>query len=129
MANKKLLDKETEEKIQELTASSLAELQGSCYWVEMDEDYFADLRKRFNASADEIGPRKFKTFINKDLPIYMIVIPAGRLHNQDKVVQYYHTIVEDLHLGECNGSYELVTEDDLISKYNINYSGNEQTVR
>jgi len=52
----------------------------------------------------------------------LMVIPAGRQHNGEEMVQYFHIITEDLELGECNGSYELVTKKDLEEKFNIKYN-------
>jgi len=121
MVEKNLSDEQIQKEIEQLTHQALEELDKGSYWVEMDEDYFNELRERFEKGPDEIGPRQFKTYINNDLPIYMIVIPAGKQHNGDESVQYFHTIVEDLELGECNGSYGLITETELENKYNIIY--------
>ena len=91
-------------------------------WDEMNEDYFAHLRERFQKGPDEIGPRLWKSYQNKMIPMQLMVIPAGRQHDGDKMVQWFHTIVEDLHLGECNGEYALITETELLEKYNINFN-------
>ena len=121
MVEQNLSDEQTQKEIEQLTQEALKELDRGSYWVEMDEDYFNELRERFEKGPDEIGPRQFKTYINKDLPIYMIVIPAGKQLNGEHIVQYFHTIVEDLDMGDCNGSYELITESELENKYNIIY--------
>jgi len=91
-------------------------------WDEMNDDYYNHLRERFKKNDGEIGPRQFKQFQHSTLPIQMIVIPAGRQHSDDGVVSYYHTITEDLQVGECNGSYELLTEKELEEKFNIKYN-------
>jgi len=91
-------------------------------WSEMDEAYYEHLRERFKKGPDEIGPRLFKQFQNVFLPIQMMVIPAGRQHNGEEVVSYYHTLTEDMELGECNGSYALLTEQELEEKFNIKYN-------
>ncbi len=91
-------------------------------WNEMDEVYYEHLRDRFKKGSDEIGPRQFKQFQNAFLPIQMMVIPAGRQHNGEEVVSYYHTLTEDMEVGECNGSYELLTEKELEEKFNIKYN-------
>lgn len=91
-------------------------------WNEMDESYYQHLRERFKKGEDEIGPRQFKQYQNKFLPIQMMVIPAGRQHNGEEMVQYFHTITEDMEVGECNGSYELITESELDEKFNIKYN-------
>ena len=97
-------------------------LFGESIWIEMDEAYFELLRANYDKDETEIGPRRFKTYINKDLPIYIIIIPAGRQHNGERMVQYFHLVVEDFELGECNGSYELIDEDTLFNKFNIKYN-------
>jgi predicted RNA-binding protein with TRAM domain len=51
-----------------------------------------------------------------------MVIPAGRQHDGDKVVQMFHIIVEDLEGGECNGEYSLISETELLDKYNLNFN-------
>lgn len=91
-------------------------------WSEMDDAYYDHLRERFQKGPDEIGPRQFKQFQNAFLPIQMMVIPAGRQHNGEEMVQYFHTITEDMEEGECNGSYELLTEKELEEKFNIKYN-------
>ena len=47
-------------------------------WHEMDDEYYEHLRGRFGKGSDEIGPRDFKTYKGVGIPIYMMVIPAGR---------------------------------------------------
>lgn len=91
-------------------------------WSEMDDVYYDHLRERFQKGPDEIGPRQFKQFQNAFLPIQMMVIPAGRQHNGEEMVQYFHTITEDMEEGECNGSYALLTENELEEKFNIKYN-------
>lgn len=91
-------------------------------WDEMDDTYFEALREKFKKGKDEIGQRQFKTFMNRSIPIWMMVMPAGRQHDGEKMVQYFHTITEDMESGECNGSYELITETDLEEKFNIKYN-------
>ena len=91
-------------------------------WIELDEAYYEHLRERFKKGPDEIGPRQSKLFQNKFIPVQMKVIPAGRQRNGEEMVQYFHIITEDLELGECNGSYELVTKKDLEEKFNIKYN-------
>ena len=113
----------------ELMANGLTEaedyLSNNQEWQEMDDTYYTQLRERFAKGADEIGPRNFKTYISKGIPIWMMVIPAGKqalTENPSVMVQHFHTICEDMELGECNGSYELITEAELESKFNIKYN-------
>jgi|TARA_B100000085_G_scaffold127958_2_gene116504 hypothetical protein len=91
-------------------------------WEEMDNDFYEHLRERFQKGPDEIGPRQWKSFQNKVVPMQLMVIPAGRQHDGEKSVQWFHTIVEDLTHGECNGEYALITETELSEKYNINFN-------
>ena len=98
------------------------EFQNYDEWTEMDESFYQHLRERFDKGPDEIGPRIVKTYQNKFLPIQMIVIPAGRQHNGEEMVQMFHIIVEDLEGKDCNGEYALLSEPQLIEKYNINFN-------
>lgn len=91
-------------------------------WDEMNEDFYSHLRERFGKGPDEIGPRLWKSYQNKMIPMQLMVIPAGRQHDGGKMVQWFHTIVEDLQHGECNGEYALITETELLEKYNINFN-------
>jgi len=91
-------------------------------WDEMDESFYSHLRERFGKGPDEIGPRKWKSYQNKMIPMQLMVIPAGRQHDGNTMVQWFHTIVEDMQLGDCNGEYELITETQLSEKYNINFN-------
>lgn len=91
-------------------------------WEEMDEAYFQMLRDRFNKTESEISQRKFKTYINSDFPFWLMVMPAGKQHNGEEMIQYFHTIIEDMEWGECNGEYLLVTEAQLEEKFNIKYN-------
>ena len=97
-------------------------LMNTVEWQEMDEAYYAHLRERFDKGPDEIGPREFKSFKSINLPLWMMVIPAGKQHDGEKMVQHFHTITEDLEDGQVNGAYELVTEQTLEEKFNIKYN-------
>lgn len=91
-------------------------------WDEMDESYFQMLRERFNKTESEISQRKFKTYMNSNFPFWLMVVPAGRQRNGETIVQYFHTIIEDMEDGECNGEYQLLTESELEEKFNIKYN-------
>jgi hypothetical protein len=97
-------------------------LQNPEQWDEMDEAYYEGMRARFGKGPDDIGPRQFKTYMNRNMPIWMFVMPAGRQHNGENFVGYYHVIAEDMEHGECNGAYSLMTETELKNKYNITYN-------
>jgi hypothetical protein len=47
---------------------------------------------------------------------------AGKQHDGEKMVQFYHTIFQDYHLGEPNGEYKLVDETELFEMLNTNYN-------
>lgn len=98
------------------------EFQNYDEWKEMDGEYFDHLRARFDKGPDEIGPRVWKSYQNKFLPMQMMVIPAGRQHDGERVVQMFHLIVEDMEGGECNGEYSLLSDSELLEKYNINFN-------
>jgi len=51
-----------------------------------------------------------------------IVIPAGKQHNGEEFVQFYHTIFQDYHEGGPNGVYKLVDEVQLFDMLNNNYN-------
>jgi len=91
-------------------------------WEEMNDDFYNHLRERFQKGPDEIGPRAWKSYQNKMIPMQLMIIPAGRQHDGEKTVQMFHTILEDLKQGECNGEYELITETQLTERYNINFN-------
>tara|TARA_B100001057_G_C22851969_1_gene951332 strand:- start:2702 stop:3103 length:402 start_codon:yes stop_codon:yes gene_type:complete len=98
------------------------EFQNYDEWDEMNEAYYSHLRERFGKGPEEIGPRQWKSYQNKMIPMQLMVIPAGRQHDGEVMVQWFHTIVEDMKHGECNGEYELITEAQLSEKYNINFN-------
>lgn len=50
-----------------------------------------------------------------------IVIPAGKQHDGEKMVQWYHLIYEDFHWGNPNGEHRLVDEFELNEILNNNY--------
>jgi len=94
-------------------------------WEEMNDSYYVNLRGRFNKGPNDIGPRDFKTFKGNGIPVWLIVIPAGSQSlssNPSVMTQHFHTIYEDMELGECNGSYKLITEEELETKFNIKYN-------
>ena len=47
-----------------------------------------------------------------------MVIPAGKQHNGERMVQYYHTIFMDYEMGDPNGEYKLVDEYELYDMLN-----------
>jgi hypothetical protein len=51
-----------------------------------------------------------------------IVIPAGKQHDGEKMVQWYHLIYEDFHWTGPNGEHKLVDEFELKEILNTNYN-------
>ena len=52
----------------------------------------------------------------------IVVIPAGKQHNGEEFIQFYHTIFTDYNEGGPNGDYKLVDEIDLFDMLNKNYN-------
>ena len=52
----------------------------------------------------------------------IIVMAAGKQHDGEKMVQFYHTIFQDYHSGGPNGDYKLVDEIELFEMLNTNYN-------
>jgi len=52
----------------------------------------------------------------------IVVIPAGKQHNGEEFIQFYHTIFTDYNEGGPNGDYKLVDEIDLFDMLNTNYN-------
>lgn len=61
-------------------------------------------------------------FIDQSDNFEFIVIPAGRQHNGEEFVSFYHTIFQDYHWGSPNGEYKLVDEIQLFDMLNTNYN-------
>jgi len=116
------LSEEEKDALTKAQEEASLEYQNYDEWNEMDEEYFQHLRQRFDKGPDEIGPRVWKSYQNKFLPMQMMVIPAGRQHDGEKVVQMFHLIVEDMEGGECNGEYSLISEAELLDKYNLTFN-------
>jgi hypothetical protein len=52
----------------------------------------------------------------------IIVMAAGKQHDGERMVQFYHTIFQDYHSGGPNGDYKLVDEIKLFEMLNTNYN-------
>lgn len=52
----------------------------------------------------------------------IIVMAAGKQHDGERMVQFYHTIFQDYHSGGPNGDYKLVDEIELFEMLNNNYN-------
>ena len=60
-------------------------------------------------------------FIDHGDNFEITVIPAGRQHDGNRMVQWFHTITQDFHDVGPNGIYELVDENGLYNKLNNTY--------
>ena len=89
-------------------------------WDEMNEDFYSHLRERFGKGPDEIGPRLWKSYQNKMIPMQLMVIPA----DSTMVVRWFNgfILLWKIYNRECNGEYALITETELLEKYNINFN-------
>ena len=90
MVEQNLSDEQTQNEIEQLTQAALEDLNKGYDWTEMNEGYFNELREKYQKGPDEIGPREFKSYINKDFPIYMIVIPQV---NSEMVTRVFNTSI------------------------------------
>lgn len=52
----------------------------------------------------------------------IIVIPAGKQHDGNEVINFYHTIYQDYHDVGPNGEYRLVDSTELFNMLNTNYN-------
>ena len=68
---------------------------------------------------------KIKRKVVKKYPKAKTMVGTNGLfyvHDGDKVVQMFHIIVEDLEGGQCNGEYSLISETELLDKYNLTFN-------
>jgi len=52
----------------------------------------------------------------------VIVIPAGKQHDGNEMINFYHTIYQDYHDVGPNGEYRLVDYTELFNMLNTNYN-------
>jgi len=52
----------------------------------------------------------------------IIVIPAGKQHDGNEMINFYHTIYQDYHDVGPNGEYRLVDYTELFNMLNTNYN-------
>jgi len=52
----------------------------------------------------------------------IIVIPAGKQHDGNEMINFYHTIYQDYHDVGPNGEYRLVDSTELFNMLNTNYN-------
>src|SRR6056300_403569 len=81
----------------------------------MDINYSHDL---YRVTGIDDGIR----FVDHGENYEFLVMSAGKQHDGEKMVQFYHTIFQDYHLGEPNGDYKLVDETELFEMLNTNYN-------
>lgn len=61
-------------------------------------------------------------FVDHGNNFEFVVIPAGRQHDGDEFVEFYHTIFTHYNDSGPNGQYELVDEVQLYDMLNKNYN-------
>jgi hypothetical protein len=81
----------------------------------MDINYSHDL---YRVTGIDDGIR----FVDHGNNYEFLVMSAGKQHDGEKMVQFYHTIFEDYHSDGPNGSYKLVDETELFEMLNTNYN-------
>lgn len=77
----------------------------------MDINFSSDVYKVTN--NDDVV-----TFCDHGDNYEIVVMPAGKQHDGEVMVQFYHTIYTDYHLGGPNGEYKLVDETELFNMLN-----------
>lgn len=110
----KLAYEVTEEgvRVNELIESGMNQVQEQANYI-MDIKYSPELF-RVTGSDDVIR------FVDHSDNFEYTVIPAGKQHNGEVFVQFYHTIFQDYHQGGPNGEYKLVDEVQLFDMLNNN---------
>ena len=81
----------------------------------MDINYSHDL---YRVTGIDDGIR----FVDHGNNYEFLVMSAGKQHDGEKMVRFYHTIFEDYHSDGPNGSYKLVDETELFEMLNTNYN-------
>jgi len=61
-------------------------------------------------------------FVDHGNNFEIVVIPAGKQHDGEEFIQFYHTIFTHYHDPGPNGQYELVDEVHLYDMLNKNYN-------
>ena len=77
----------------------------------MDINFSSDVYKVTN--NDDVV-----TFCDHGGNYEIVVMPAGKQHDGEVMVQFYHTIYTDYHLDGPNGEYKLVDETELFNMLN-----------
>ena len=114
--NGRLAYEATEEglEVNDLIQSAMNQIEEQTNYI-MDIKYSNDIYK---VTGVDDGVR----FVDHGDNYEFIVIPAGKQHDGEVFVQFYHTIFQDYHEGGPNGVYKLVDEVQLFDMLNNNYN-------
>lgn len=96
-------------------------IQSAMNQIEEQTNYIMDI-KYSNDIYKVTGVDEGVRFIDHGDNYEFIVIPAGKQHDGEVFVQFYHTIFQDYHQGGPNGEYKLVDEVQLFDMLNNNYN-------
>ena len=104
-----------------LEVNDLINNQHTTYGEETQTNYIMDMKyspEIFRVTGTDDALR----FIDHGDNFEFIVIPAGKQHNGDEFVEFYHTIFTHYNDPGPNGQYELVDEVQLYDMLNNNYN-------
>lgn len=96
-------------------------IQSAMNQIEEQTNYIMDI-KYSNDIYKVTGVDDGVRFVDHGDNYEFIVIPAGKQHDGEVFVQFYHTIFQDYHQGGPNGEYKLVDEVQLFDMLNNNYN-------
>ena len=96
-------------------------IQSAMNQIEEQTNYIMDI-KYSNDIYKVTGVDEGVRFVDHGDNYEFIVIPAGKQHDGEAFVQFYHTIFQDYHQGGPNGEYKLVDEVQLFDMLNNNYN-------
>ncbi len=104
-----------------LEVNDLINNQHTTYGEETQTNYIMDMK--YSPEIFRVtGTDDALKFIDHGDNFEFIVIPAGKQHNGDEFVEFYHTIFTHYNDPGPNGQYELVDEVQLYDMLNTNYN-------
>ena len=104
-----------------LEVNDLINNQHTTYGEETQTNYIMDMK--YSPEIFRVtGTDDALKFIDHGDNFEFIVIPAGKQHNGDEFVEFYHTIFTHYNDPGPNGQYELVDEVQLYDMLNNNYN-------
>jgi len=104
-----------------LEVNDLINNQHTTYGEETQTNYIMDMK--YSPEIFRVtGTDDALKFIDHGDNFEFIVIPAGRQHDGEEFVEFYHTIFTHYNDPGPNGQYELVDEVQLYDMLNNNYN-------